>query len=130
MSASESLGFASRAALLHVSDLAVPVRDHHRIALGRRSVGAPPVRGTDDLVLPDLREREVVDLPTAARLQDLTGLVWPASGGCVLPPEVAVRDAAPLGILREERGERLGIAVIQRLGCCAKLVDHSRSIAP
>jgi hypothetical protein len=47
----------------------------------------------------------------------------------VLPPEVAARWAAPLGVLREERDERLGIAVTQRLCGGAKLIDHSRSMA-
>ena len=47
----------------------------------------------------------------------------------MLPPEVAARWAAPLGALCEERGERLGIAASHRLGCGAKLVDHSRSMA-
>jgi hypothetical protein len=47
----------------------------------------------------------------------------------VLPPEVAARWAAPLGVLCEERGERLGIAVTQRLCGGAKLIDHSRSMA-
>jgi hypothetical protein len=42
---------------------------------------------------------------------------------------VAARWAAPLGVLCEERGERLWIAAIHRLGCGAKLIDHSRSMA-
>jgi hypothetical protein len=44
----------------------------------------------------------------------------------VFPPEVAVRDAAPLSVLCEERGERFGITLTQRLGCGAKLIDHGR----
>jgi hypothetical protein len=47
----------------------------------------------------------------------------------VLPPEVAARWAAPLGVLCEERGERLGIAVTQRLCGGAKLINHGRSMA-
>jgi hypothetical protein len=47
----------------------------------------------------------------------------------VLPPEVAARGAAPLGVLCEERGERLRIAVIQRLCGDTKLIDHNRSMA-
>ena len=47
----------------------------------------------------------------------------------MLPPEVAARWAAPLGVLCEERGERLGIAVTQRLCGGANLIDHSRSMA-
>ena len=46
----------------------------------------------------------------------------------MLPPEVAARWAAPLGVLCEERGERLGIAVTQRLCGGAKLIDQSRSM--
>jgi hypothetical protein len=37
------------------------------------------VRGADDHVFSDLSERHLVDLPTAAPLQDLTGLLWSAS---------------------------------------------------
>ena len=33
-------------------------------------------------------------------------------------------DAAPLGIPREQRGERLGIAPAKRLGSSTKLLDH------
>jgi hypothetical protein len=87
------------------------------------------LRGPDDLVVADTGEGQIVDRPAAACLQDLTGLVRPASGGCVLPPEVAARWAAPLGVLCEQRGEQLGIAPIHRLGCGAKLVEHIRSMA-
>ena len=75
----ELLGFALCGALLHVSDLAVAERDHHWIALRRHSVGTRPVRRTDDHIFTDLSERHLVDPPTAAPLQDLTGLVWSAS---------------------------------------------------
>jgi hypothetical protein len=47
----------------------------------------------------------------------------------VLPPEAAPRWAAPLGFLCEQRGERLGIAAIERLCSGAKLIDHNRSMA-
>jgi hypothetical protein len=47
----------------------------------------------------------------------------------VLPPKVTLGWATPLGVLREERHERLGITIVQRVGCCAKVVDHSRSMA-
>ena len=82
------------------------------------------MRGTDDLVFTDLSKRHLVDPPTAAPLQDLTGLVWSASRGSVLPQEEAPPYATPLGVLCEERGERFGITVTQRLGCGAKLIDH------
>jgi len=61
--------------------------------------------------------------------QDLTGLVGTASGGRAFPPEVAVRDAAPLRVLREQRHEWLGIAPVERFGCRAKLIDHGLSMA-
>ena len=129
MSAGELLGFASGSAALHVHDLAVPEGDDHGIPSPEFSVVIPQLRGPDDLVVADTGEGQIVDRPAAACLQDLTGLVRPASGGRVLPPEVAARWAAPLGVLCEERGERLGIAVIQRLCGGAKLIDHSRSMA-
>jgi hypothetical protein len=129
VTAGKALRFTLGGAFLHVPDLAVPEGDHHWVALRRHSVGTSPVRGGDDFVVIDLGKREVVDLPTAARLEDLTGLVWPASRRCALPPEVAVRDAAPLGILCEKRAERFGIAVTQCLGSGAKLIDHGRSMA-
>lgn len=125
----EAFGFDLRSALLHVPDLAVPEGDNHGIALRRHSVDSRPMRGTDDLVFSNLGKREVLDLPAAARLQDLTGLVRSSSRWCVFPPEVAVGDAAPLGVLREERGERFGITATQRLGCGAKLIDHVESMA-
>ena len=129
MSAGELLGFDSRGAALHVHDLAVPKSDDHRIPLPRSSVVTSHLRGPDDLVVADTGEGQIVDRPAATCLQDLTGLVWSASRGCVLPPEVAARRAAPLGVLCEERGEWLGVAVAQRLCGGTKLVDHIRSMA-
>jgi hypothetical protein len=46
----------------------------------------------------------------------------------VFPPEVAARDAAPLGPGRKERRERRRVAPIQGLGCGSKLVDHRPSM--
>jgi hypothetical protein len=129
MSAGELLGFDPGGAALHVHDLAVPEGDDYRIPSSEFSVLIPELRGPDHLVVADTGEGQIVDRPAAACLQDLTGLAGPASGGCVLPPEVAVRWAAPLGVLCEERCERLGIAAIHRLGCGAKLVDHDLSMA-
>jgi hypothetical protein len=82
------------------------------------------LRGPDDLVVADTGDGQILDRPAAACLQDLTGLVGSASRGCVLPPEMAARRAAPLGVLCEERGERLGIPVPQRFCGSAKLIDH------
>ena len=129
MSTRELLGFDSRGAALHVHDLAVPERDDQRIPAPESSLCIPQLRGADDLVVTDASERQILDRPSAAELQDLTGLVWSASGGCVLPPEVAARDPAPLGVRREESDEWFGIATIQRAGRGAELLDHTRSMA-
>jgi hypothetical protein len=40
-----------------------------------------------------------------------------------------VRDTTPLGVLREQRDEWLRIALVERVGCRAKLVDHAREYA-
>ena len=129
MSAGELLGFDSGSTALHVHDLVVPEGDDHGIPPPQLSVRIPQMRCPDDLVVTDAGERQIVDCPSASRTQDPTGLVWPTSGRCVLPPEMATRDAAPLGVLSEERDERFRIPEIQGLGGCSKLVDHSRSIA-
>src|SRR5260370_36956562 len=67
--------------------------------------------------------------PAAAALldlegQDLTGLVRAVSDGRLFPPQVAVRDAAPLRMLCEQCRERFGVALAERFGRGAKLVDH------
>ena len=73
--------------------------------------------------------------PTLAPLldlkrQDLTGLVGAVSDRRPFPPQQAMRDAAPLRILREQRGKRARVTPVQRLGRHAQLVDHRPSIAP
>src|SRR5262249_43780443 len=82
----------------------------------------------DDLVVAHDGVFRVDGDPSAAlrhlELQDLTGLVGASSGRRVLPPEEAVRDAAPFRILSEERRERFRVATVERIGCGAKLVDH------
>jgi hypothetical protein len=130
VSAGKLLGFDSRSAALHVHDLPVPEGDDHGIPSSEFSVGILQLRRADDLVVADAGKRQILDCPSVASVQDLTGLVWAASGGCVLPPEVALRWPAPLGFFREKGHERLGVATVQRVGCCPKLVDHGRSIAP
>jgi hypothetical protein len=129
MSASELLGFDSGGAALHVDNLAVAEGDDHGIPPPQLPVLIPQLRCSDDLVVTDAGEGQILDCPSAACVQDLTGLVWPASGGCVLPPEVSLGRPTPLCVFCEERDERLGIAAIQGLGCSTKLVDHSRSMA-
>jgi hypothetical protein len=86
------------------------------------------LRGPDHLVVTDSSERQILDRPAATRSHDLTGLVWSASRGRVLPPEVTARRSTPLGVLREQRSERLGIPATQGLGRGAKLLDHDRSM--
>jgi hypothetical protein len=130
VSAGELLGFDSGGTALHVHDLAVPESNDHRIPPPKSSVGIPHLCGADDLVVTDASEGEILDRPSVARLQDLTGLVLAASGGCVFPPEVAAREAAPLSVFGEERDERLRVALVQRLGGRTKLVDHGRSMRP
>jgi hypothetical protein len=87
------------------------------------------LRRADDLVVTDAGEGQILDCPSAACVQDPTGLVWAASGGRVLPPEASLGWATPLGVFREERHERLRIAMVQSVGCSTKLVDHGRSMA-
>src|ERR671924_7176 len=62
-------------------------------------------------------------------LQDLTGLVGSPSGGCLLPPKVALRHAAPFGVGCEEGGEWRRIALVECICCGSKLVDHGASVA-
>ena len=102
MLAGELLGFDSGGAALHVHDLAVPEGDDHGIPSPESSLGIPQLRCPDDFVVTDAREGQILDRPSTARVQDPTGLVRSASGGCVLPPEVAARHTAPLGVLRKE----------------------------
>jgi len=125
--AREALGLAAGCEALHVGDLAAAHRQHLEPLL-TSPVLAGPVRGADDPVanLDEFR----LDLGRASasfadlELENLTGLVRAASGRCALPPEVPVRDAAPLGVLREQRCERSRITVPERLGSRTKLVDH------
>jgi hypothetical protein len=129
VSAGVLLGFDSGGAALHVDNLAVPESDDHGIPSSESSLGISQLRRADDLVVTDAGERQILNRPAASCVQDLTGLVWAASGGCVLPPEVSLGWAAPLGVFREQGHERLRVAAIQSLGCSTKLVDHGRSMA-
>lgn len=121
----EALGFSLRSAPLHVDDLPVPDRQYF-VSLSR--LVTEPERRTDDPVGADSREFGLGD-PSGALLLDpelehLTGLVGTASGRNALPPQAAVRKAAPLGVIGEQRRKRAWVAVVQRLCCPAKLVDH------
>ena len=86
----------------------------------------------DENVVADLRElRFDVDRLRAAllylELQDMTGLVRATSGGSRLPPQVSVRDPAPLGIVGEERHQWTGVSSVQGLGRCAELVEPAQN---
>jgi hypothetical protein len=125
---SEALGFPAGLTALHVNDLAVSDRQHLE-PLDRPSVSPRQRCRADDLVAD---ERELgLDLGrrSSALLslkgENLTGLVGAASRRRLLPPEVTVRDAAPLGVLSEEGCERFWIALVQCVGCGAQLVDHA-----
>jgi hypothetical protein len=124
----EPLSFTPGPAHLHVRNLSVADRQD---VTTLRAIPAPvePRRGADELVT-ELNELGVqlevlpamVDLP----LQDRTGLIGAASGRCILPPQETTRDAAPFGVLGEERGEGNGITPVECLNCGPKLVDQGR----
>jgi hypothetical protein len=115
-------------ASLHVCDLASAECDHLE-ALPRLAVGCEPAGRSDDDVVADLLELRLdCDSPVASLFdlesQDLTGLVGAVSRWGALPPEMTVRHAAPLGVFCEERGERFGVAAIERLRSLSKLLEH------
>jgi HD-GYP domain-containing protein (c-di-GMP phosphodiesterase class II) len=96
----------------------------------RLAGGIEPPGRADHPVVADEREfRLPLDPPSAAGpnrvAQDLTGLVGPASRRRPLPPQVAVRHAPPLGILRKQGGERCRVAAGERFGGRAQLLDHA-----
>lgn len=127
---SEPLGFPTRTTALHVDDLAFAEGDD-LIALDVLAALVLPNGRADDPVVPDQCElgrnapwlaAALLDLET----QDLTGLVRSASGRGVFPPEVAVGDATPLGIVGEKRRQRRRVTLVQRLGRSTELIDHRR----
>ena len=128
MTTGEAFGLTAGRASLHICDLAVAQCDHLE-ALLRSAVGCEPAGRADDDIVADLLELRLDGDPPVASLldlesQDLTGLVGAASGWGALPPEMTVRHAAPLGVLCEERGERFGVAAIERLRSPSKLLEH------
>src|SRR5262249_10403198 len=128
----EALGLLACRAALHVDDLAVAKREH-LVPL----VAAPAVEPTgraDDHVVADACELGLCHDSAAAVFadlegQDLTGLVGPASGRCVLPRQVAARDATPFALVCDELGEGLGVTPVEGVRRGTELVDHSRIIA-
>jgi len=131
--AREALGFAAGGAALHVDDL--PVAECQDLeSLIALSIGSEPLGRADDLVVADLGELGLnLDAALAAlldlELQDLTGLVGAASGRRSLPPEMAVRNAAPFGLVGDQSCKRLRVTPVERFGCCTELIDHRSSMA-
>jgi hypothetical protein len=132
VAACEALGFAAGGAALHVDDL--PVAECQDLeTLLASSIGSEPLGRADDLVGADLSEPGLnLDASLAAlldlELQDLTGLVGAASGRRLLPPEVAMRNAAPLVLVSDQRRERLWVTPVERFGCSSQLIDHRSSM--
>lgn len=60
-------------------------------------------------------------------LQDLPGLVRPASTRGVLPPQVTTADAAPLAVFVDQCNEWLRITPVERIDRGPQLVDHTES---
>ena len=124
---SEAFGLSTACEALHVGDLAVADgEDLVSLLSPARRVQAS---GGDDDVVADLPEfgldvERLVAAFSALELQDLTGLVRTASGRCLFPPEVSVRDAPPLRVCVEQGDERLEVSAIQSLGGTSKFVEH------
>lgn len=124
----KTLGLTAGVAAPHVNDLSV-AHGQHLIPLDSTAAASDePLRRADDLVA-DLRELGLHLDPLLASLLDLelenlTGLIGAVSGRCAFPPQMTVRDTAPLRILCEQRGKRLRVTAIECFGCRTKLVDH------
>lgn len=112
---------------MHVDDFVVADREDLE-AFVATSVGGEPLGRADDLVayLCELGLDFDASLAALGDLehQDLTGLVGAVSGWGVLPPEVAVREAAPLVVVGDQRRERFRVSVVEGFGGCAEAVDH------
>lgn len=98
-------------------------------------IRSEPLRRADDRVVADLAELRLNLDPALAplldlELQDLTGLIRAPSRRRSFPPEMPVRDPAPLGVVCKKRRKRLGVALIESFGGRAQLIDHAVSMAP
>jgi len=129
----ETLSLTSGGAALHINDLPV-THGQHLISLDSTAAASDePPRRTDDLVA-DLRELGLhIDSSLALlpdlKLENLTGLIGAVSGRRAFPPQMPVRDTAPLRIICKQRGKRFRVAAVECFGCRTKLVDHRLSIA-
>jgi hypothetical protein len=125
----EPLGLPTGCAALHVDDLAVSECEHLEALLARARLVHPSGGADDDVVAGSGELRLDVDSTVSSFAdlegQDLTGLVGAVSGRRAFPPKAAVWDAAPLALVRDELGERSGVASVERIRCCSELVDHS-----
>ena len=132
VAAGEALGLAAGGAALHVDDHPVTQRQDLE-ALVASPVCSEPLGRADDPVVADLGELRLNLDPALAPLldleaQDLTGLVRSVSGGCSLPPKMAVRHATPLVLVSDQSRKRLRVTPIQRLSRSAKLINHPSSM--
>ena len=130
----EAFCLPSCSAALHVDDLAVADRKNLEPFLAA-TIGTEPLRRADDHVVADLAELRLhLDTAPGALAdlegQDLTGLVGAVSGGCALPPQMAVRDAAPRALVADAVSERPRVASVECFGRGAKLIDHVQIMPP
>ena len=56
--------------------------------------------------------------------ENLTGLIGAVSRGSVLPPQEAARNASPVHVVVHQGNERRRIAIVERVRCFAKTIDH------
>jgi hypothetical protein len=132
--AGEPFGLPAGRAALHVDDLAVSESQHLEALLPPAALVHPLGRADDHVVANACEVGPDVESTVAALAdlggQDLTGLVWAVSGRCALPPQVAVRDAAPLALVCDQLRERSGVASVERIRRDSELVDHGRIMTP
>ena len=133
MAACEALGLAAGAAALHVDDRPV-AKSEDLEALVLSSIRSEPLRRADDLVVADQRELgldldAVIAAPLDLNPQDLAGLIGAVTSGSAFPPEAPARDATPLVLIADQRGEGLRVTPVERFGCSSKPIDHESNYA-
>jgi hypothetical protein len=124
----EPLRRTAGTAALHLDDPAVAERKHAVALLPASPLVQQDCRA-DDLVGAGPDEVGTRLEPTARSLADprrqgRTGFIRAPSGRCVLPPQTTLRNAAPLHVGSEQRDERLGVALVERLRRCTKPMEH------